>query len=241
MKNITTAWQSVDVRDGTQMRLFVARPDPSLAKAPGVIVLQEIFGVNAHIEEVAVRIASLGYVAVVPELFHRTAPGVVYGYQDIEKALPQMQALTNETLEADLHAAHEWLQADKQTQASPVGVVGFCLGGKGAFIANAVLPLGAAASFYGTGIPALLNNYTARQQAPLLLFWGGTDKHADATQRAAVAQALHAHGKMFTQVEFSDAGHGYFCDAREAYHAHAAAESWAMLAVFLKNHLTATA
>src|SRR5205823_12554121 len=95
---------SVKVSDGSEMRLYVARPEQP--RAPGLLVLQEAFGVNGHIRDVARRLAREGYLAVAPELFHRTAPpGFEGSYGDFGSIMPHMQALTPETLEADLRAA----------------------------------------------------------------------------------------------------------------------------------------
>ncbi len=219
------------------MRLFVVEPDNHSAPAPAIIVLQEAFGVNKHIQEVTSRIAALGYLAVAPELFHRTAPGFEGDYQDLSESMPHIQALTNVRIEEDLQSVYHWLKTNELANSETMAAIGFCLGGKAAFIANAVLPLKAAISFYGSGIPLLLEAYAQKQQAPLLLFWGGKDKHIDAEKRAAIRNTLHEAEKSFTHVEFSEAGHGFFCEERVAYDAHAAHESWAMLAVFLKNYL----
>src|SRR5579884_1196890 len=79
-----TEWKTVTVSDDTRMRVFVARPRERVEKAPGVLVLQEAFGVNAHIRDVAARIAELGYVAAAPELFHRTAAGFEGDYNNFQ-------------------------------------------------------------------------------------------------------------------------------------------------------------
>jgi carboxymethylenebutenolidase len=236
MKHIDSQWSKVGVSDGSEMRLFIARPDGS-GKAPCVIVFQEAFGVNAHIQDVAMRIASLGYIAVAPELFHRTAPGFIGDYDDLGKSKPHMSALTNNNLENDIYAVNSWLQNDRQADSDSIAAIGFCIGGKAAFIANALLPLKAAVSYYGSSIPSVLHFYVNKQSSPLLLFWAGNDKHIDADKRFEIEGNLRKAGKEFINVEFSSARHGFFCEARKSYLPDAASESWAMLAFFLKNRL----
>src|SRR5215472_2752023 len=81
------------VGDGTSMNAYVSMPDGT-AKAPAMMVFQEIFGLNANIRDIADRFARAGYVAIAPELFHRTAPGFVGPYSDLQSCMPHMQAMT---------------------------------------------------------------------------------------------------------------------------------------------------
>lgn len=233
---IRTEWKTLQVADGTQMRLYTARPVAT--KAPAVIVIQEAFGVNQHIRSVCDRIADLGYVVVSPEMFHRTAPGFDGSYDDIEKVRPQMAAMTDDGQTADLQAVYKFLQDDTQTDIARVAAVGYCMGGRTAFIANSVLPLKAAVSYYGGRIPSLLPKFIG-QHGPLLFFWGGQDKHIPLEQRQEVLKALEAAGKTFTNVEFSAADHGFFCEDRKVYHPLSAGQSWALFTQFLKDNLGA--
>jgi carboxymethylenebutenolidase len=118
-----------------------------------------------------------------------------------------------------------------------IGAIGFCLGGRAAFIANATLPLGAAISFYGGGIAPDLLPLAGRQYGPLLMFWGGLDQHIPPAKSRAVADALTQAGKNHVHVEFSDADHGFFCDERRQYQPNAAKEAWGLCLAFLKHRL----
>jgi len=237
MPEIRTEWITLNVADGTAMRVYVARPQDG-ATHTGLLVFQEAFGVNAHIRDVAERFGREGYVAVAPELFHRTAPGFEGRHDNFEAAMPHARALTNQDLEADVRAAFEWLRADSRTQGQQIACVGFCMGGRVAFLTNAVLPVSAAISFYGGGIapnpfgPGLLSR-AGDLHAPQLLFWGGLDKHIGQEQTRAVTDSLRAAGKPFVNVEFSDADHGFFCDARSSYNPSAARQAWALALTFL--------
>jgi carboxymethylenebutenolidase len=237
MAEIKTEWITLKVADGTAMRAYVARPQ-STAQHTGLLVYHEAFGVNPHIRDVTERFAREGYIAVAPELFHRTAPSFEAAYNNFELAMPHVRALTNQNLEADARAAYQWLHAEPGTQGQPIACVGFCMGGRVAFLTNAVLPVGAAISFYGGGIapnpfgPGLLSR-TGDLRAPQMLLWGGLDKHIGPEQTRMVTESLRAAGKPFVHVEFSDADHGFFCDARSSYNPSAARQAWALALTFL--------
>ncbi len=189
------SWEEID-SGGSPMRLYVARPED--AQAPCIIVLQEAFGLNDYMQDVTRRIAALGYVAVAPELFHRTAPGFVGDYDNLGNSLPHMRDLTNDRIETDMRATFAWMEKDSQCHTGLAAAIGFCLGGKVAFIANAVLPLKTAVSYYGSSIPSLLEDYAALQQSPLLLVWGGQDKHITPEERSRVGDTLRAKQALYS-------------------------------------------
>jgi len=224
---------TLKVNDGSSMDAFTARPNDSSAHA-GILVLQEAFGVNSHIRSMTERFAEQGYVAIAPELYHRTAPGFEGSYTDFESLRPHMQAVTPHSAEADVRAAFDWLRSQKSVQADNICSVGYCMGGRISFLANASLPLRAAASYYGGGIAPALLDRAANLHAPMLFFWGGLDKHIPAEQRNAVIDAVRSAGKSYANVEFSDADHGFNCDERASYQPRAARQAWALLLEFLK-------
>jgi len=233
---------TVPVSDGTSMRLYVARPAGSAAKR-GLLVMQEAFGVNAHIRDVTERFAREGYLAVAPELFHRTGP-FEGRYDDFGSAMTHLKELRDPALEADFKAAYDWLRANGIAGNAPIAAIGFCMGGRAAFLAALTLPLQCAVSFYGGGIApnpmnAGLLNRVNQLRAPVLLFWGGRDQHITADHARAVADALKAAGKSFINVEFSDADHGFFCDARPSYSPVAAAQAWPLTLAFLDSYTSA--
>lgn len=240
-KLVTTQYVELAVSDGTRMRAYTARPETATPHA-GLLVFQEAFGVNAHIRDVAERFARQGFVAIAPELFHRTAPGFEGEYSNFAAVMPHLQAMTPQSQSADIHATFDWLRSDSAVREKPIASVGFCMGGTASFLANAVVPVKAAISFYGGGIapgsrgPGLLSR-ASELHAPTLLFWGGLDKSVGPDQNRAVVDALRAAGKPFVNVEFSDADHGFFCDVRPSHNAVAAAQSWALSLEFLKSHL----
>jgi carboxymethylenebutenolidase len=223
------------VADGTRMNAYVARPQGG-GRCPGLLLFPEAFGVNHHIRSVADRFAAEGYVVIAPELFHRTAPpGFEASYNDLPSVAPHMQAVTADTIEHDARAAYDWLRSNPQVKADEISSVGFCMGGRASFIANSFLPLRAAVSFYGGGIASALLDRAAKLQAPMLLIWGGMDKHITPEHRRAVTEALSANHKIYVNTEFSRADHGFFCDERASYEPHSARQAWALTLEFLRS------
>src|SRR5580692_1113287 len=110
MSDPKTEFVTLDISDGTQMRAYVARPSQPRV---GLLVLQEAFGVNHHMRDVTERFAREGYLAIAPELFHRTAEtGFEGSYGDFASVMPHMQALNDDSMAADLAAADAWLKAE---------------------------------------------------------------------------------------------------------------------------------
>ncbi len=243
--DIHTETVTLNVSDGTTMPAYVAHPQEGGTR-PGLLVLQEAFGVNAHIRDVTERFARAGYTAVAPALFHRTDPNFEGVYTDFAAVRPHMQGLTDDGQSADIKAAYDWLKSSAGGGVAKIGSIGYCMGGRASFLADAMLPLQASVSYYGGGIapgpqphfPDLLGR-APDLHAPILLFWGGKDEHIGIQGARAVEDAVRAAGKPYAQVVFSQADHGFFCDARASYNAEAAAQAWALTLSFLAAHLQA--
>lgn len=233
---IKTESVNIPVADGTTMRGYLARPEGVPRAA--IMVFQEIFGVNEHIRDIAERFAKEGYLALAPELFHRTAPGFDVGYSeaDMGPAFGQMQAMTGEGLEADAKATYAWLESN--ANGLKVASIGYCMGGRCACLAAIVSPLACGVSYYGGGIapsqyaPGILARLK-NLQAPMMFLWAGKDHMIPAEAVQSVEVELRAAGKSFVSTEFSDADHGFFCDKRGTYHAPTAAVAWPMTLAYL--------
>jgi carboxymethylenebutenolidase len=236
MATVRTEAVTLHVGDGTAMNAYVAIPEGT-AKAPAIMVFQEIFGLNANIRDIAERFATIGYVAIAPELFHRTAPAFVGPYTDLQACMPHMQAMTPDGNIADARAAFEWLQNDPRVVPNATASIGFCMGGRVSFLANSALPLSAAISLYGTAIAPGHLSRAAQQHGPVLFFWGGLDARITRDQTRAVVDAMTEAKKTFVNVEFADADHGFFCDARGSYKESAAKQAWALLTQFLSTYV----
>ncbi len=240
-EEIKTETVTLPVSDGTSMPAYVARPT-SAGPHPGLLVMQEAFGVNAHIKDVTERFAREGYTAIAPALFHRTAPNFEGEYTNFEAAMPHMGALTDAGQTADIQAAYQWLTTDGG--ASAVASTGYCMGGRASFLADILLSLKASVSYYGGGIapggPPMFPGLTDRAadlHAPVLLFWGGKDEHIGMKAVREIEDALVAAGKPYAQVVFSQADHGFFCDVRASYNPEAARQAWALTLEFLKTYV----
>jgi len=240
MSKIATQKVTLQVADGTSMDAYLARPAEE-GKCPGMLVLQEAFGVNAHIRDVTERFAREGYVAIAPELFHRSAPGFESGYDNFPVCMPHLQALTVPGQAADMRAAYDWLRAQPQVSPERIASIGFCMGGRASFLACATLPLQASISFYGGGIAQGLLDRVPDMQAPILLFWGGQDHHILPEHTRAVEDALKKAGKAHIDVTVSFTDHGFFCDARASYNPAAAGLAWKLTLQFLDTYVRGAA
>ncbi len=212
--------------DGHQFSAYVSHP----AGEPiaGLVVVQEIFGVNPHIRSVADGYAKDGFLAVAPALFDRIRPGIELGYEgaDMQTALDLVPKLDAEKSMADIAAAYEYAA---KTTGKKVGVVGFCYGGTLAWVAAARLHPAAAVGYYGGRI----GNYIGEKpSAPVMLHFGKQDAHIPAEE---VAKVHAAHPEV--EIYWYEAGHGFNCDARASYNAAAAKEARQRSLAFLKKHL----
>lgn len=226
---------TLSVADGTTMDAYIALPGEEKSY-PGIILLQEAFGVNHHIRNVAERLCNEGYAVIAPDLFHRTAKRIEIAYTEFGSAMPHIQALSKQNLMYDIQAAYNWLQQQPNVIHEKVGSIGFCLGGRVSFIANATLPLSAAVSYYGGGMDALANEAPDLHGAHLF-FWGGKDTHIPQEKIDTVINAVKNAGKEYINTVISYADHGFNCDERAAYHPQAAKEAWAITLAFFANRL----
>jgi carboxymethylenebutenolidase len=225
--------------DGTEMHAYIAMPKGE-GPFPGIIVYQEAFGVNGHIRSVADHFAAEGYVAIAPELFHRTAAPYFEGnYTDFAAIAPHFHGMSDKGLEADIFSVWDWLQAQPNVRKDQITSTGYCLGGRVSFYTNTLLPLKAAVSYYGGRIAPDLIRRADKLYAPMLFFWGGLDKHILPDQIDAVISGLKEVNKPYTNVVISTADHGFFCEARTSYNPQAANEAWALTLAFLKMKIAA--
>lgn len=237
MSNLIQKYENLSVSDGSSMRAYVAYPE-AVNNLPAVLVFQEAFGVNAHIRNITKRIAHEGYYAVAPELYHRSGAGFEGSYTEFTSVRPHMEAMTRAGLEADILATYDWVQQQSaQVNIRSVVSVGFCMGGRVSVHASSLLPLKAAASFYGAGIMDSISDRIENVQSPLMLCWGGLDQHITKEKIDPLLQALDIHKKSYIHAVFSNADHGFFCDARQSYQPEAAQTAWAMLKAFWASYL----
>ncbi|MHB1674153.1 MAG: dienelactone hydrolase family protein [Acidobacteriaceae bacterium] len=197
--------------DGHKFDAYIAQPTGE-PKA-GVVVLQEIFGVNAHIRSVADRFARAGYLTIAPALFDRAQRDVemAYGPDEGKQGMQIVQRIPLDQTLADIAAAIQYL---REHGARKVGVVGFCWGGTLAWVSNTRLHPDATVSYYPGGIQ---NYIQEKSTCPAIFHFGLQDNHIPQT---VVEQVRHEYPgfSVFTY----DAGHGFNCDARASYNEAAA-------------------
>lgn len=220
--------QTVKLRaeDGHQLDAY--RADPAGRPRGGVVIIQEIFGVNGHIRRVTDGYAADGYAALAPALFDRIEPGIEMGYQpaDIEQGRALRGKLGWDTMVMDIMAGVKALAAE----GLKVGVVGYCMGGSLAWLSATRIPgLAAAVGYYGGAVAEFAQE---KPGCPVLLHFGETDAsipkdHWDRVRAAQPSVPLHVY----------PAGHGFNCDERGSYHEPSARLARERTVQFLRQHV----
>ena len=196
-------------KDGFIFSAYVAKPTGSARG--GLVVLQEIFGVNDHVRHVADGYAGDGYYVVAPALFDRAEEGVDLGYEkeDMEKGVSLRAKIPLEQTLADVAAS---VEAAKK--AGRVGIVGYCWGGSLAWIAAARVPgLAAAVGYYGSMVASHLND---QPRCPVMLHFGAEDKGIPAADVEKIIAAVDA--KLVQIFVYPGAGHAFNRDGSAAWH-----------------------
>ena len=216
---VKTEWISVAVPGGASYDAYLALPPAG--KGPGLVLFQEIFGVNEHIRALAEQYALDGYVVLAPDVFWRQQRRVELGYEgaDRQRAIELMGQTKPPELEADIVAAVKALRARSEVTGK-VGAIGYCMGGRLAFVAAAAAGVDAAVAYYGGGIHNILDKVTGIR-CPVLFHYA---EHDDNIPPAAVDKVRTAmHGKSADVHVYPGAMHGFNCWARASYHAPSAA------------------
>ncbi len=217
---------SLTAEDGHTLSAY--RAAPSGAPRGGVVIIQEIFGVNSHIRKVCDGYAADGYVALAPALFDRVERGVSMGYgqADIERGRELRSKVGWDQMVVDVRAAVRALAAEKLT----VGVVGYCMGGSLAWLAATRIDgLAAAVGYYGGAIADFASE---QPRCPVLLHFGETDQsipreHWDRIRAVHPGVPMHIY----------PAGHGFNCEERASYHEPSARQARQRTLEFLRRHV----
>lgn len=216
------------------LRAWKASPKEIGDSTQGVILFIEAFGVNDYFKRLAERYASAGYVALVPDIYH----GKVYDYADVDGAIGELQRLNEHQAMDEASAAVQYLQS-LGCNPKPA-VIGYCMGGRLAFLASIELGnrLSAVVAYYGGSIAPKDNKdrfgrtgwiHRAKEvAAPILFHYGEIDPSITPEEHARVAEALGREGKRYVMSVYPNSGHGFACDARESYNAAATEEAWAL-------------
>jgi len=197
---------------------------------PGVVVIQEWWGLVPHIEDLVERFAKEGFTAVAPDLYHGKTT------KSPDEAGKMLMELDIERADREIAGAGEFLLQRPECSSKTYGVVGFCMGGALAQYAATKQPkVGAAASFYG-GFKKVPLQWS-ELRAPLLLIYGEKDQGVPAAQGRELGERLKELGKDVQVVTYPNADHAFFNDSRkEVYNPQAAADAWKRtLELFRKN------
>ncbi|WP_269715135.1 dienelactone hydrolase family protein [Caulobacter sp. NIBR2454] len=214
---------------------YVARP--SQPKAPAVVVIQEIFGVNAVMREIADGLASVGYLAICPDLFWRVEPGVDITDQseaEWKKAFALMNAFDTDKGIEDIQATIDFIRQDEGSTGK-VGAVGFCLGGKLAYLTATRTNVNASVSYYGVGIENLTDE-AAKIRMPLLMHIAEADQFVPPAAQEKIIAALKDHPKVEIHT-YPGRDHAFARKGGEHYDGNDAAVAQIRTQVFLQNNL----
>ena len=217
----------IELKAADGHKLAAYRAEPAGKARGGVVVIQEIFGVNTHIRSVADGYAADGYLAIAPALFDRAQPGYETGYSqpEIERGIAMIPRLDLDKTMLDLAAAMQNIAG-----AGKVSIVGYCWGGTVAWKAAASLAgLACSIAYYGGGIPGLI---ALQPRCPVMLHWGEADGSIPLDKARAVAAAHPAQTHHFYA-----AGHGFNCDQRGSYDAASAKLARQRTLEFLGKHV----
>ncbi|MCX5149192.1 dienelactone hydrolase family protein [Streptomyces sp. NPDC048550] len=238
-----TVAHEVEIATGgaAPMTAYVARP-AGTGRHPAVLVGAELWGLTEDVRGIVRQVAALGYVAIAPNLYHRSGPetatGLAENAANRERAFELLGQLTRDGVEEDLRAAVAHVRTHAQA-TEQTGVLGFSLGGHIAYFAATRLDLAAAAIFYpgwlpvaGTALsrpePLLATTGSlAERDVRVLMFFAELDHVIDAEQRTQIAEALTAAGARHEEVVYPGARHAFFFPGREPYDKAAAEDSWA--------------
>ena len=240
------AWVQLGANAGLELRCWWSTPAASKGNKGEIssikrviIVLPEVFGVNAWVRGVADRLAAEGIPALAMPLFARTAPSLELGYSDADLALGRQHKDATNAVQilSDVSVAIGWLRARYPKAA--IGVVGFCFGGHAALLAATLAEVDTSIDFYGAGVsrmcpgggpPSLTR--LPQVQGRLIALCGTADPLIPSEERAAIQAAFYEQDPQAQRMRFlsvDGADHGFMCEARSSFHPQASAQGWSVL------------
>ena len=219
--------------DNVTIKAFLARPAGVKTQLPAVVVIQEWWGLNDHIKDIAQRLAREGYAALAPDLYSRLGYKVT---TDPAEAAKLMESLSSQAALRDLNAATKFLKQQPFIDGQRIGCVGFCMGGTFALImAGHNSDLKASVVFYGKVPPIESFRYLL---SSVLYHYGAKDGWVTKQEVERLQQGLQQYGKPGSVHIYPEAGHAFFNDTRpEAYHPQDAKLAWERTLQFFATHL----
>ena len=230
-------WIRVETVDGGFDAYLALPPSGKTADAPGIVLVQEIFGVNEHIRGVADQYAMDGYVVLAPDIFWRDAPRVELGYSgdDLARAMELRKSVDVEKAVTDIDATAMALRGRLDAGAK-VAAVGYCFGGLLSYLSAARGQVDAAVPYYGGGIHDYLGE-AANLNVPVQFHYGALDGHITPDIVTSVSDAVKSRPNTEVFV-YAHADHGFNCWARASYHQPSAALAHGRALEFLAKTLS---
>jgi carboxymethylenebutenolidase len=237
--------ESVMIRGhaGDTVEAYAARPLDSDPRG-GVVVLHHMPGYDAATKEITRSFAVFGYNAICPNLYWREAPGAAP--DDAAAAARALGGVPDDRLVGDVEGAMTWLN-DLANSNGKVAAIGYCSGGRQAWLANSRLPLASAIVCYGAfivgdtpaGTPPMpsLGHLAASQSGPVLGMWGNDDVYPTAAQVDEIEALLKDAGRPYEFHRYDGAGHAFFAVDRPTYRPGQAVDGWERIRTFLRETL----
>ncbi|MEK4259402.1 MULTISPECIES: dienelactone hydrolase family protein [unclassified Paenibacillus] len=227
-----------DTADGSpaEIPLYIVRPKGvSKSNLPVILLIQEAFGVNSHIQDVCRRFALQGYVVVSPDLYYRTGVWQTFGYTEYPATAKAREPLTEERTMGDLQAVLDYILDLEGADETRVGIIGYCMGGMLSYLTASHFSdrIKTSVVYYGGGLtaqtpqfPVAPVNRTNRIMVPVLGFFGGMDRGIPKEVVEQVDQALEIANIEHAIYYYPEADHGFFCNERQSYHPLTAQDAW---------------
>ena len=242
---LTASTVTMGGHDGDEMEAYLAVPDDGSAARGSIVVLHHMPGYDTSTKEIVRKFAAHGYAALMPNLYYREAPGA--SPDDAAAVARASGGVPDERLVGDVAGAASYLRALAGSNGK-VGVIGYCSGGRQAFLAACSLPLDAAVDCYGAfivspvpeGVPLKVQpivGLASNLSCPLLGLFGTDDKNPTPAETAELSQALDNAGKQHEFHTYDGAGHAFFAVDRVAYRPEAANDGWQKIWDFYSRYL----
>ncbi len=235
---VPTSWQHVE-SDGSLMRMHVSTPEGA-GPFPGIVVIQHQGGIDEFMQSMTQRLAQAGYAAAAPDLYHRDGPDCT------DDLVTRRSRLSDRRIINDINATIGFLRHQSGTDGNRLGVIGFCMGGRVAYMAAAVNPAFKAAVVYypgnafrawGRDLPSPFER-TAEIGCPVQGHFGAEDKNPSPEDMQKLDAELNKFDKVHEFYSYPNAGHAFMDATKESYRRHAEEASWPRTLEFFSRYLS---
>lgn len=211
-------WIDINIdksNDKSTMEGYLTQPNAE-GRHPVVVVIQEIWEANAHIQSIADRLPAHGYVGLAPSMFHREGPMTIGLHEEIDIAVARMNQSTDPDILLGVTASVDYIKAQSLFRGDKIGIVGYCYGGRVSYLAACnITDLSASVVFFGGGINTSLGDgpspldQTANIGCPILGLFGVEDTNPNLEDVGKIESTLNRHGKVHEFHHYASARHGF--------------------------------